>query len=239
MKIIFEEAFLNSKILFDKPIPASQKIPSWYKSFPMTTNQRPPELSTEVNQNNLTIKACAPFLDSIVSGYIFTTPCDIQIKKEKNGEVFFNWLVGVDGLVSGHPKEQAPELMAPQSTINPMKWSPGWRVITPKGYSTLFVHPLNRIDLPFYTLSGVVETDSYGLPTEFPFVFQDKAMKSEEVLILEKGTPIIQAIPFKRNHWSSGYQQFSELNHAKENFLLRSNLFKSYKKQFWKKKTYS
>jgi hypothetical protein len=37
-------------------------------------------------------------------------------------------------------------------------WDPNVSFSVPKGYSILITHPLNRNDLPFYTLSGIIDT---------------------------------------------------------------------------------
>lgn len=239
MRILFKETFAGSGLFFEKPFLAVKKIPEWYKLLPLTTDGKPQAISANGWESNTSLKGCPPFLDSLTAGYMFTTPCDIQIKKEKDGEIFFTWLADIDSLVSGHFLDQAPPELAPTSSTVPMKWAPGWQVETPRGYSTLFTHPLNRNDLPFYTLSGVVETDKYKLPTEFPFIIQDRFFEVGESFILKRGTPFVQAIPFKRDPWSSSFQKFNADKFRKEKFLLRSKIFKSYKTLFWEKKLYS
>ena len=43
-------------------------------------------------------------------------------------------------------------------------------------------------------LSGLVDTDSYRSPVNFPFV----ATAPDGVYTLKKGTPLVQVIPFRR-----------------------------------------
>ena len=43
-------------------------------------------------------------------------------------------------------------------------------------------------------LSGLVDTDSYRSPVNFPFV----AVAPDGVYTLKKGTPLVQVIPFRR-----------------------------------------
>lgn len=45
-----------------------------------------------------------------------------------------------------------------------------WTIITPPGYSCLFVSPLNNSDDRFTILPGIVDTDKYTLEVNFPFV---------------------------------------------------------------------
>ena len=44
-----------------------------------------------------------------------------------------------------------------------------WTIEAPAGYSLLFTHPANRFDLPFTTLTGLVDCDRYhDIPDPFP-----------------------------------------------------------------------
>ena len=59
----------------------------------------------------------------------------------------------------------------------------------------LFTHPLNREDLPFRTLSGMVDCDRWrdGL-VHFPALWIDPNFEG----VLPAGTPVAQAIPIRR-----------------------------------------
>ncbi len=69
-----------------------------------------------------------------------------------------------------------------------------WTVITPPGWSCLFVPLLNRPNPLFQVFAGVVDTDTYRSLIHFPFV----ATAPDGVHTLEKGTPLVQCIPFRR-----------------------------------------
>jgi hypothetical protein len=71
---------------------------------------------------------------------------------------------------------------------------------TPKGYSTLFTAPFHHYDLPFQCLPAVVDTDNHPIPVNFPFLLR-KGFEG----IIPSDTPIIQAIPFKRDDWESNF----------------------------------
>ena len=61
----------------------------------------------------------------------------------------------------------------------------------------LFVHPSNRYDLPFQTLSGLVDCDLFkNVYVHFPAVWTNKKFRGT----LAKGTPVAQAIMVKRQH---------------------------------------
>jgi len=238
MKIQFEPADKEAHIFFEKPTPASKHIPNWYKNMPVhMDNEKITGLNKEsVAVSNLTLKGCSPFLDAITFGYMFTLPADLEFRNHKGKGINVRWAVPTE-LLGSHGPLQAPGLPAPfGGNLDLLKWKPGWRVITPPGYSCLFTHPTNRHDLPFRTFSGVVDTDTYPLGVEFPF--QLLQVIDEDIFVLEKGTQICQVIPFKRDSWKSEEVPFNEEANKKNGFLLKSKIVRSYKKQFWHKKSY-
>lgn len=233
----FEPTSEESELLFDMPTPASLHMPAWYKNMPLHLDGE--EITglapDSVGSSNLTLRGCMPFLDAISSGYMFTLPFDIEIRKDHRGLVGIRWATNVD-LIGQHSQDQAPGLPIPVGgSPHILKWKPGWRVVTPKGYSCLFTHPLNHIDLPFVTLSGVVDTDTYKLGTEIPFRLLDTG---EEVAILERGTPICQVIPFKRDDWASSQVKFDAELQKREAFELKSRIIRSYQRFFWQRKSF-
>jgi len=73
-----------------------------------------------------------------------------------------------------------------------------WTIEAPEGYAVLFTHPLNRFDLPFTTLSGIVDCDRYRDSwVHFPAQWHDTNFSG----VLPKGTPIAQCVPVKREDW--------------------------------------
>jgi hypothetical protein len=62
----------------------------------------------------------------------------------------------------------------------------------------MFIHPTYRPDLPFYILPAIVDTDKHPLIINFPFF-----IKEGFTGVIEFGTPMVQAIPFKRDNWES------------------------------------
>lgn len=233
MKITFRafnsDAGLNGII----PSPASKALPKWFKSISQFIgNNKSFDLDSS-NNPNLTVKACSPFLDSLIAGYVIYLENDILVKKI-DGEISVQWTRGGNNLVSSHSVEQIDSKQIPSGFYKiPLKFENSWSIITPKGYSALIVHPLNRTDLPFYTLSGFVDTDDYHLPVNFPFVMRDDFEG-----IIEAGTPIAQIIPVKRELWAHKIEEF-DANFSQKNWAkLKSKVFKSYKTQFWKRKDY-
>jgi hypothetical protein len=238
MKVQFEPFDKEAELLFEMPKPAAKSIPAWYKDMAVHMDgEKTTGLSKTTNVvSNLTLKGCSPFLDALTSGYMFELPFDIEFRRNEEGMINIRWATNVN-YIGSHGPDQAPGLPGPVGGSETLlKWRPGWRIITPKGYSALFTHPLNRHDLPFRTFSGVVDTDMYELGVEFPFQLLNNI--EEDIFILKKGTPICQVIPFKREDWKSEEVPFDEDANKKNGFKLKSEIVRSYKRQFWQKKNY-
>jgi hypothetical protein len=199
-----------------KPTPAYKQVPNWYREMP------------GVEEKVMTVKKCVPFLDAMTSGYILYSPVDVHFDG-----VRFSELSKVP-VVSMHHKEQTFGLPTPLGfSSQPYKWENFFTLTTPKGYSTMFVHPTNRYDLPFTSISGVVDTDAHPVPVNFPF-FLKEGFKG----VIPAGTPIIQAIPFKRENWA---YQVEDTVPPKENInvhKMHNPPFGFYKKHWWSRKTY-
>jgi hypothetical protein len=57
------------------------------------------------------------------------------------------------------------------------------------------VPPLNRHGGPIEPLAGVVDTDTYASEIHFPFL----ATAGDGLYTVERGTPLVQVIPFRRD----------------------------------------
>jgi hypothetical protein len=213
--------------------PSKFFIPEWYKNMSryMSNNKNP--ISTD-GLSNRTVKSCIPFLDSLTAGYMITLPYDIFITRNPEYKYLINWSCDWE-VVSKHDEKQFPIENIPEEFEKLIfKWNNPWLIKTPPGWSTLFVHPLNRFDLPFLTLSGIVDTDNYEFATtNFPFF-----IKKDFEGIIKHNTPIAQAIPIKRSNWKIKELDYSEKDKKTLNYL-RKNIIDSYKKQFWFRKEYS
>lgn len=208
----------NSKFLIKEPTPSARSIPDWYREMP------------RVSDGTETSKMCMPFLDSMTAGYTIYLSADTYFE---NGQCK---QISELSFVEAHLDTQiAPAMLSDVYAKTPLKWINYFIAETPKGYSSMFMHPANRLDLPFYTLSGIVETDSFPAPVNFPFLIQ----KDFTGIILE-GTPIAQVVPFKREDWKVDVESNKEAS-VPVSFLneLHSPPFNFYKRKFWKRKNFN
>lgn len=238
MKIKFTPYSDMAELVCPPPQKASEFIPQWFKDIPTHEGDYD---GNKMSRNHsggttLTVRGCNPFLDTLTGGYMFQLAADVEF--QFNGQEFVpRWLVDYP-LVDGQGHYQTAGIpRIDQRSYTSWKWISGWQMTTPKGYSTLFTHPFNRHDLPFRTFSGIVETDKFELQTDFPFQLMPNTDKNN--ILIKKGTPICQAIPFKRDNWTSEIEEYDKKKRVKSIFNLYSIADRSYRNQYWERKTYN
>jgi hypothetical protein len=87
----------------------------------------------------------------------------------------------------------------------------------------------------FTILPGIVDTDEYYAPINFPMVINDPNFEG----LIPKGTPIAQVIPFKRESWKmeiGGEKELAEQEKVGQKLLTK--FFDRYKTMFRANKEY-
>jgi hypothetical protein len=212
------------------PKPAKLYIPEWYKSAPPVQEKN--ITYGDHGIEGINIKSCMPFIDSLTFGYIQESWMDINIS-ENDGTVTYGQPLEPDlvGLRANN-SIKSYENFYPLEFI----WKTYWRAKVPKGYSILITHPLNRIDLPFVTMSGVIDSDHfYHTPIgSIPFYVYNSFSGT-----IPAGTPIFQIIPFKRDNWNLVKESFDFLSTEKRKREIRKHISGGYKNNFRQKKNYN
>lgn len=171
-----------------EPVPAKSQLPEWFRRLPAVDKAH-----VHATNNGLTIKRCMPFLDAMTAGWIIPLAATVRLEISDGGrKVDCGWeidrvMVSNHGMhqIAGNPREPRP----------PCKFHNYWTVKTPPGWSCLFVAPLNRPNQVVEVLSGIVDTDTYQSLINFPFI----PIAPDGVYVLERGTPLVQVIPFRRD----------------------------------------
>jgi len=219
------------------PKPASKHIPDWYKELDsyIDGEKKPDGAGT----TTATVKRCMPIFDSMNSGYIIPTPCDVwvsQVKIEDNSnetQPFYEWSSGT--VIEFHTIKQIPNY--PNNSGHKIaypKWINPWSIKTPPGYSVAFVQPWHR-ESYFNILPGIVDTDRYHGAVNFPFILKDIKFEG----LIPAGTPMAQVIPFKRDSWKMQIGNDEDLENQKKSvMLLKSKIFDSYKNNYRQNKEY-
>ena len=219
----------NENLSIYPPKPASQVIPDWYKQMnSYLTNKKFP---LKDGLTSATIKRCMPVFDAVTAGYIIFTDADISVTEAERGKQYY-WSRGLG--VNSHPFVQAAghPRISPQEGA--LKIVNTWTIQTPKGYSCLFLNPLHREKLPINIYEGVVDTDTYHLPVQFPCQLTDPNFEG----IIPAGTPIVQVIPFKRESFEMEITKQNEAYKDKITNKLNLTFFDKYKDRFWSRKEY-
>jgi hypothetical protein len=229
----------------DYPIPAKLNIPEWYKNL-------------EHSILNRTIKGCMPFLDSLTAGYVLKMPQDFYVRhnvdnKNEKGEKIkdsfqtfglhdvqqllhvksINLNSGLDmhsiKQVEGSPFIEKNKNLPFYKILNP------WKIKTPKGYSCLFVPPLNNSDDRFSIIPGIVDTDIFPNEINFPIIINGDKYSVLETTI-KKGTPYVQVRPFKRDNWQIKLKSIKQKEVQNSRLFYGLKVINNYKERYWNKK---
>jgi hypothetical protein len=190
--------------ILPRPFPAVLGLPDWLKGMPHKVFN--PSLGMETQ----TVKKCPSFIDAMAYGFLIPLAVDLEVR---NGE--FSWNSEVrDGFAGGFSHSPIDFHDPSQIAGTPffdddrfiIKFNCFWTIEAPPGYSLLFTHPINRPDLPFTTLTGLIDSDTFhDIAMSFAARWHDPNFNG----VLPKGTPVVQCLPVKRDSWSADFEALS------------------------------
>lgn len=179
--------------ILPKPVKAADALPDWFRQMPGKV-----PADTLGGGEIRTVKQCPPFLDALSLGLLIPLPTDLTIA---DGALSWDWDLPplADAAITRAPVGlHVPEQTrgAPVDTGGRLvlKFISFWTLEVPPGWSLLFTHPFNRPDLPFTTLTGVVDCD----------LFRDGYVHFPALLdpgfsgVIAAGTPVAQVVPVQR-----------------------------------------
>ena len=238
-----------TEVVMDKesnPAPIKLFIPQWYKDITGKTE---------------TIKTCMPFLDSLSTGYGLRTSSQLFFHHnykewDKEGDyktrMACPFQKGADLLnekhinvnkdeEANHPRWQleGSPLLDKNGNQHILKILYPFRIVTPKGYSCLFLPPMNNGNDYFSIIPGIVDTDDYDMEINFPLIVNHDKYQSFETTI-PKGSLFAQCIPFKRESWKHKVV-IEEKDNKKYNYAYKwmAWLKHGYKAISWNKKNFN
>jgi hypothetical protein len=238
MKIIkFYPYNEETKVFSPRPMLSSKALPEWYKKTPSVINNG----GIAFGQIGTTVKKCMPIFDLMTAGYVITAPCDIYLdatNPEKLQWSIPQGLISYQGdMFAVHAKEQYDKMPVNGALHHKdlLRIFPFWAVGTPKGYSTIFLQPPYSDKSPLTALQAIVDTDSFITDGHLSF-WVEKDFKG----IVKQGTPLVQVIPFKREHWGSFVESAKKSKRIFETqrLRLRSMFSNAYKNIFRSRKDY-
>jgi len=201
----------RSKTEFEKqikPYPAVKNIPKWFLDMQPYNDPNPifpndGKFHVRDGSANTTFKKCVPLLDGMSAGYLIALWADIMVE-QNNGFPEIYWKT-IDPIFQMHG-ESSTKITPPPGYQNLVfKYLNCWIPQTPKGYSCLITSPIGHHDVAFKAIPAIVDTDSSTLDLVFPMWIKENFEG-----IVEKGTPFIQIIPFKRDNWESTFDYYED-----------------------------
>jgi hypothetical protein len=216
-----------------EPEPATKHVPEWYMRSEKYVGSD--HLVVANYSHNLGLKNCVPFLDGLTTGYMIILWTDVQVQRDINNEPVFTWASYPDPITI-RPEGSGKEIPRPAGHGSThLAWMLPWGFKTPDGFSVLVSHPFNRFDLPFTTLSGVIDSDTYFANGNVPFF-----LRSDFQGVISAGTPILQVTPLKRESWQAVRGDESLLEEmGQQKYNAAATTTNLYKKRFWKRKNFS
>jgi hypothetical protein len=187
--------------LLPRPMPAVLGLPDWFRELPQKS------FSAALKEEQFTVKKCPPFIDAMTYGFLIPLITDLEIE-----DGVFRWDCEFPcGEFTSYPRSPIDFHDNNQVAGTPLcdedrfilKFNNFWTIELPSGYSLLVTHPINRHDLPFVTLTGMVDADRYRDNfIHFPARWRDAGFSGT----LRRGTPIAQCLPLKRDVWRAQYE---------------------------------
>ena len=178
--------------LLPRPVPARDALPDWLREMA-------PRAPSSVHQRSIrTVKQCPPFVDAMAHGFLILLPCDVTVEA---GQFRWDWPLPALTLhqhprapLSFHVPEQLAGSPLAHGARSAIKFNSFWTIELEPGWSLMCVHPVNRDDLPFRLVTGLVDADRFtDAGINFPAVWLDAGFAG----MLRRGTPIAQcyAVP--------------------------------------------
>jgi len=193
MKIVFrcDPSLID---LLPRPVPAKEALPDWLR-------QMAPRTPSAVHQRSIrTVKQCPPFVDAMAHGFMILLPCDVAVQ---DGQFSWDWPLPALAVAS-HPcaplSFHVPEQIAGSPLAHgrqaALKFNSFWTIELEPGWSLLAMHPINREDLPFRLVTGLVDADRFNdAGINFPAIWNDPDFRG----VLPRGTPIAQCLAIRRD----------------------------------------
>jgi hypothetical protein len=187
--------FRCDPVLIDRlarPVPARASLPDWLRAMPAKA------VSETHGGEVRTVKQCPPFVDAMSYGFTIPLPCDVLVS---GGRLSWDWSLPPLS-IDAHPRSPVSFFVPAQVAGTPLdrntaivKFNCFWTIALEEGWSLFATHPINREDLPFRTLTGLVDSDRFtDIGILFPAIWTNPGFEGT----LPRGTPIAQCFPVPR-----------------------------------------
>jgi hypothetical protein len=207
MRMIFRCDPALEKFL-PRPYPGRGALPDWLRAMPAKAH-------SDIHGRDIrTVKQCPPFVDAMAYGVMIPLPCDVRVI---SGAFSWDWDIP-EPATSGHPRAPLsfhPAAQFPDAPFSngkaALKFNSFWTIELEPGWSLFATHPVNRDDLPFRLISGLVDADLFhdgGI--NFPAVWA----RADFSGVLAKGTPVAQCFAVPREQPQLVFERFDDAHRA-------------------------
>ena len=141
-----------------RPVLAKKVTPEWWKQV---------KVNMDVHGNKVqTIRSCPAMDDWLKSGWLLVSCRDIEVIKADHSDTKYTTArTGTFGSPS-HPNVQtanAFEYMGAEGPVkDAFKMKNPWNIVTPKGYSCMYLDPFLHQNKHFATWQGIIDTDTFN-----------------------------------------------------------------------------
>jgi hypothetical protein len=171
-----------------RPKPSKAYLPSWWKDMPRHT------------ETHITAKQCPAFPDYFSLGYIMPMWTDVEFLYDESTQNW-EWLTPQTGFTfDHHGNEQFLDFTSVSfQGLNGnfmFKTHSPWKIITPPGYSVIQLPVFYHFNTEFSVIAGLRDTDVYH-STNHQILYHGNGKR----IRIERGTPLCQYIPIKRQDY--------------------------------------
>ena len=191
-------------------LPASNFVPEWYKKLDNDFVNEGPKYALKSNpdyaiaENPPTVKRCPGIFDFLHAGYIVPAWSDFIIRWNGGDElpmVSSSYAVDKVNGVGIHEHKQAEG--APffnNSCKDIIKLKSPWTVNTSEGISLMILQPYYHNSTDITIMPGLLDSDVNRISNNLLQIFIKVNTQGKDIFI-ERGTPLLQIIPFKRSDY--------------------------------------
>lgn len=220
-----------------EPVPAIENLPDWWKDRPLyQVNDDINKLSIMNNMGAdsaaISVKHCMPFFDAITSGYHYLLATDVHVKKTDDPfRPDISWDESAPRPIEmrGHLELPVPSGCYPVHFV----WDMRWGTKLPEGWSLMITHPIDRYDLPFFTMTAIQDADRWFTGNVVTFF-----LRQDFEGTIPAGTPIMSMIPIKRANWKKTIDHSLQDQGLWDLERKRNYVYGFYKKHRWIRKKY-
>jgi hypothetical protein len=184
--------------------PANQNVAKWYRDSKGYTGD---VSDTKFLHKRMTIKKCIPVLDYMTTGLNLYLPFSIHVEGAYPERVVESTTGShSEGKLSKHHLEQVQKFPLPDTfDPQPFKVDFPYTIETPRGYSSIYVQPVNELYENFLFPRGLVNTDNYHNQVNFPFFIRKDFSGT-----VEAGTHFMSVFFMKREKLELEYKSYED-----------------------------